>query len=428
MKNRFKLLSASAAVACAFAAPAAKADGVEFHGYLRTGTGTTSEGGSQQCFGLGGGGVAQAKYRLGNECETYGEAMVVAPFGKSDGAWAKYNLMLAVQNGTESDYSDVKSGSFDLANRQNFFQAGGFFPKGAFEDASIWVGKRYYNRHDVHINDYYYWNNSGQGFGIDDINLGAAKVGASFHMNGGQGGQPAGSVVPKRYAARVYDIETNPNGKVQAELVYLRGDTDGNAQTGTGTMLMVEHTQDGLLGGFNKLAFIWGNKLGGVPWAPTYNGGGQGDESAGSQFRLVDQLYFDLKGTNISGMATFVYAKTKCCDWLGTGDKKWVSLGARPQYNFSDNVSLAVEAGYDQTTVGDKPTAKLAKLTVAPQLSLSRGFWARPVFRAFATYAKWNTQASLDAGGDATNPISAAGVFGDKRNGMSYGVQVEAWW
>lgn len=420
MKKTFKLLAVSAALASAFATQA-RAEGVEFHGYIRTGTGTTSEGGNQQCFNLGG--TAQAKYRLGNECDTYGEAMIVAPFGKSDGAWAKYNLMLALQNGDEGDYSSVKTDSFNIANRQNFFQAGGFFPKGAFEDASIWVGKRYYNRHDVHINDYYYWNNSGQGFGIDDINLGAAKVAFSFHQNGGNA-QAASAIAPKRYAARVYDIDVNPGGKLQGELVFLKGDTAGTGETGSGTMLMVEHTQEGLLGGFNKLAFIYGSKLGGVPWAPTYNGGAKTDETAGNQFRIVDQLYFDLKGTNWSGMATFVYAKLDCCNFGGTwgstgGSKKWTSLGVRPQYNFSDNVSLAFEAGYDQVRNGSEATAKLAKLTVAPQVSLSRGFWARPVFRAFATYAKWN-----DAAGD----VGTNGVFGTKNNGMSYGVQVEAWW
>ena len=63
-------------------------------------------------------------------------------------------------------------------------------------------------------------------------------------------------------------------------------------------------------------------------------------------------------------------------------------------------------------------TAKLAKLTVAPQYTLSGGFWARPAFRAFATYAKWNDAAGAQGGG----------VFAPDKNGMTYGVQVEAWW
>ena len=96
-----------------------------------------------------------------------------------------------------------------------------------------------------------------------------------------------------------------------------------------------------------------------------------------------------------------------------------MTFGVRPQYNFSDNFSLAVEFGHDRTKTDGGDTAKLTKLTVAPQLSLSRGFWARPVFRAFATYADWN-----DAAGDA----GTGGTFGSDTDGMSFGIQVEAWW
>src|SRR5687767_4797134 len=149
MKNRFKLLAVSAALASAFASPA-RAEGVEFHGYVRTQVGGTGEGGNLQCFGGSGVWPIRAKYRLGNECDTYGEAMVVAPFGKSDGAWAKYHLMLALQEKNAEDFEDVANDKFNIASRQNFVQMGGFFPKGALEDAKLWVGKRYYNRHDIH--------------------------------------------------------------------------------------------------------------------------------------------------------------------------------------------------------------------------------------------------------------------------------------
>src|SRR6056297_3339901 len=41
-----------------------------FFGYARSGIGSTASGGSQTCFKAAG---APAKYRLGNECETYAE-------------------------------------------------------------------------------------------------------------------------------------------------------------------------------------------------------------------------------------------------------------------------------------------------------------------------------------------------------------------
>lgn len=408
MKAKFKLLAVTAAVAGAFGVSMAHAEGVEFHGYLRTGVGTTSEGGDQKCFQ-----IAPSKYRLGNECETYGEAAVVVPFGKQDGAWAKYNLMLAtVENNGQGDYEAVEGDKFQIASRQNFFQAGGFFGTGnAFEDAKVWVGKRYYNRHDVHITDYFYWNNSGLGGGIEDINAGAAKLAFAYHQNG----NGDNSLTTRRLSSRVYDINTNPNGKVEGEIAFISGSSaNPNVTTGSGFTGMIEHTQGGVFGGFNKIALAFGKDAGaGGAYLPTY--ATANDSFKGSDYRIIEQLYFAPDGTGFSGQATVVFQEVK----PDNGAKQtWWSLGARPQYNFSDNISLAVEGGYDQVKTAGGQTAKLAKLTVAPQLSLSGGFWARPVFRAFATYAKWNTPAGNQGGG----------AFGTDTNGMTYGLQVEAWW
>lgn len=415
MKRIPRKAALAALIAGAFAAPSF-AQGLEFNGYLRTGFGTTSEGGSQQCFS--GQFPIRAKYRLGNECDTYGEIQFGAPFGNKDGAYGKYVLMLALLGGDESDFSSVRgtNDTFNIANRQNYFLFGGIFPKGALQDAKLWIGKRYYNRHDIHINDYFYWNNSGQGAGIEDISVGPMKLAVAAHQGGG-GARPANAIATRRLSVRGYGLSVNPGGTLEAEAVYLKGSSaDSAVGTSSGSMLMVEHTQSGLLGGFNKLAVIWGNKLGsGFEWLPTYAFGDAGANNNGNSWRIHDQFYFDLTGTNISGMVTASYAKSDCCG----GDQTWASVGVRPQYNFTDNYSIAVEAGYDEGRSGNTPKKKIAKLTVAPQATLTKGFWARPVLRGFVTYAKWN-----DANGDAgTN-----GVFGTKRDGISYGVQVEAWW
>ncbi|WP_395142342.1 maltoporin [Schlegelella aquatica] len=418
MRGKFKLLAAAAAVAGAFGAMPASAQGLEFHGYLRTGTGSSSEGGKQVCFKAPG---ASAKYRLGNECETYGEVAFALPFGKADGPYAKYNLMLAtIENNAASDFESVEDDKFDIASRQNYFEAGGFFGPGALQNAKVWIGKRYYNRHDIHINDYYYWNNSGLGGGIEDIALGgAAKLALAYHSKGDDTlvSDVVNGLNTRRLSARVYDIPVNPNGKLEFELVLLKGDSAGNPAGGEGNgfALFAEHMQSGILGGFNKAAFVIGKDAGfGGAWVPTFR---DADRSAkGSSWRFIDQLYIAPQGSNWSGMAAFVAEQVK----PDSGNKTtWYSIGVRPQYNFSDHMSLAFELGHDRTKEEGKATAHLTKFTVAPQLSLSRGFWSRPVFRAFATYAKWN-----DAAGNA----GTGGVFGNDRDGMTYGIQVEAWW
>lgn len=405
MRKTFKPLPIVWALGAALAAPAVLADGIEYHGYVRTQVGGTSEGGNLQCFQ--GGWPIRAKYRLGNECDNYGEGSIALPFGDSNGVWAKYKQTVAFKEKGKQDYEGTGDGSYELASRETFFEAGGFFGRGAMENAKFWVGKRFYNRHDIHMNDYYYWSNSGPGAGIEEIQAGPVKLAVAYFQNGGNA-HAATDVVGNRYALRFYDINVNPNGKLEGEIVYLKGSTAGTADEGKGTLIFLKHAQSGVLGGFNHLALVWGDKLGnGGEWLPTYQGA---TPATGKAWRVHDHLYFDFKDAKISGTATVSYADLN--------KDKWMSFGIRPQYNFSNTTSLAVEVGHDQgkTTGGSKP--KLTKVTVAPQLALSPGFWARPVLRAFVTHAKWNADAGTQANG----------VFGAKTSGTTFGAQAEAWW
>ena len=65
MKTTIKLGLVASCLGLPFGAQA-----LEFAGYLRSGAGTSTGSGPQQCFQLPG---AQSKYRLGNECEQYAE-------------------------------------------------------------------------------------------------------------------------------------------------------------------------------------------------------------------------------------------------------------------------------------------------------------------------------------------------------------------
>ena len=395
---------------------------VEYHGYFRTQAGGTAQGGNLQCFDAGwptGGAGPHAVGRLGNECDAYGDAQFALGFGDPNAAWGKYHIGFAYKNkdanAWEATWSDdgKSSNGLNIANENNWFEAGGFFPQGsALENASVWVGKRHYNRHDVHITDNYYWSNSGVGAGIDGIKLGSAKTALAYLQRGGNA-NASDDVVGKRYALRVYDIDANPGGKVEGELVLFNGSTAGTGETGSGSSLMLQHTQGNLLGGFNKLALVLGKDAGaGFTWVPTYAGGDNGNKG-NSSWAVTEQFMFDLKGTNWSGMVTAGAGEIDA-SW---GKPSYWNLVVRPQYNFTKNFSIAAELGHVQGKNGDsKPT--LTKFTIAPQLTLSEGFWARPVVRAFVTHARW----SKDAG------TQANGVFGSATSGTTFGVQAEAWW
>lgn len=390
---------------------------VEYHGYFRTQAGGTSKGGNLQCFNPGwpaNGAGDRAVGRLGNECDNYGEATVGLGFGDQNDVWGKYYLGMSYKPQQAASYETVNGATpgTEFANRQNYFEAGGFFPGGALEDASLWVGKRYYNRDDIHITDQYYLDNTGTGGGVQGIKLGNVKASVAYLQNGVQGAA-AGATSTKRYSFRVYDIPANKDGKLESELTLINGSSANGSQVDGGYTLSMQHTQSNVLGGgFNKMALVLGKDTGaGFLWTPVYSGS-SGDQG-NSSWRVHDQLFFDIKGTKWSGMVAGSAGKIKA-SW---GDPSFWNVVVRPQYNFTNNMSVAFELGHAEGKNGSsKP--KMTKFTIAPQLSLSPGFWARPVLRAFVTHAKWNADAGTQAGG----------VFGSSTSGTTYGIQAEAWW
>ena len=273
MQKKSGLLPIVMAIGSLFAAAGAQAEGIDYHGYTRIQAGGTSEGGNLQCFQ--GAYPVRAKYRLGNECDNYSEHSLGLGFGDTNNVWFKYNLTLALQDkGTEPD--NTVGDSFNLLHRQNYFEAGGFFGAGAFENAKVWAGKRFYNRHDIHMNDFYYWTNNGTGAGVEEINAGAAKLAVAYFQNT-PNANATGDVVSKRYALRFYDIALSDKVKLEGEAVAIVGSTAGTTKTGSGQALFLKLAQDGVLGGFNHVAVVFGKDAGGngFEWLPTYAGGGE---------------------------------------------------------------------------------------------------------------------------------------------------------
>jgi len=76
-----------------YALPVDAEDTPGFSGYGRAGVGGASEDGTQACFQLPG---APAKYRLGNECEFYGELEGNHEFHADDGKVLKIDAMTSL--------------------------------------------------------------------------------------------------------------------------------------------------------------------------------------------------------------------------------------------------------------------------------------------------------------------------------------------
>lgn len=140
------------ALAVAAGVLSTQAMAVDFHGYARSGIGWTASGGEQQCFQTTG---AQSKYRLGNECETYAELKLGQELWKEGDKSFYLDTNVAYSVSQRDDWE-----STDPAFREANVQGKNLIE--SLPGSTIWAGKRFYQRHDVHMIDFYYWDISGQ--------------------------------------------------------------------------------------------------------------------------------------------------------------------------------------------------------------------------------------------------------------------------
>jgi maltoporin len=393
------------ALAAGLALAPGAASALDFNGYVRAGAASDLMGGHQACFKLAG---AEAKYRLGNECEVYGEALFGQDLYKSDGGarvsghvMASLNAPTGVDKLFQSD-STYRLPQVYLAAHELAVLNGGLF----------WLGNRYYKREDVLINDFFYWNPSGIGMGVEDYDIGGLKISyAVFRKDS----IDQTNMAP-RHDLQLRGIPANPGGELQLGASYI-AKTGADPTRHAGWAFTVQHVQQVTPGGWNKLALQYG--VG--PGVGLGRTGEPGNSSEVTRFRALEQLYF--KATPLlDGMATAVYQR----DSAPSGGQNWTSLGGRLVYSLGGNWKLLTELGFDQVKPDSSATRKLTKFTVAPTWSSMAGLVGRPEIRLFYTWANWNEAAQrAAAAGDA---LSANGVYAGERHGSTLGVQVEHWW
>jgi len=392
-----------ASVACiAGLLGASAAHAVDWSGYFRGGpAATTVSGESRQCYGLAGPGL---KYRLGNECDFYGEFQLAQAM-KADGV--DYNVVLMT-----NFYSPQTETNKDYGIEMAYVEMKGvdFAPNTLF-----WMGKRR-DRDDVHIVDTFFVNMSGVGAGFTNVDLGGAKFGLSGYKSDSQSVRdpntgallPAGNNGGGRLHADLYDIGVNPDGKLRVVGTYARGDSQGGIKGTNGYGISVEHVQDKFFGGGNH---IW----------LQYSQGSAGLNQSFSSFtadsdnkgwRIVESPSWQVGA--FGGQAIVLYQH----DQTNAGKVNSFTIGGRGSYALSKNVKFLTELGFSQKKPDGSDTENLTKLTIGPALSTGPDFWKRPELRLYVTYADFNKAA-------ADNPANGLPV--GKTSGVSYGAQVEVW-
>ena len=418
------------AIAIAAGILSAQAGAVDFKGYARSGIGWTGSGGEQKCFQATG---AQSKYRLGNECETYAELKLGQEVWKEGDKSFYFDTNVAYSVSQQNDWEST-SPAFREANVQG---------KNLIEwlpGSTIWAGKRFYQRHDVHMIDFYYWDISGPGAGIENIDLGFGKLSLAATRSSESGG--SGTFADRdEFGNRVYDnivpndvfdvrlagLETNPGGTLELGVDY--GHTnipdDYSLQPGAskdGWMLTAEHTQS-MLKGFNKFVLQYATDSmtssgKGVPQGGSIN-------NDGSMWRVLDHGAISL-GDSWDLMYVGMYQDIDRDNNNGT---QWWTVGVRPMYKWTPIMSTLMEIGYDNVKsqrTSDRNSQY--KVTLAQQWQAGDSIWSRPAIRVFATYAKWDEKWGYNDSGVAYNDTSAKTFSRGDSDEWTFGAQMEIWW
>ncbi|MDF9439978.1 carbohydrate porin, partial [Acinetobacter baumannii] len=85
--------------------------------------------------------------------------------------------------------------------------------------ANVWAGRRFYNRNDIHISDFYYWNQSATGFGIDNFKYNDLYYSYVFSRKD----DVFQDKPVNRHDITVSGFNTNPNGTLSVGVSYILG-------------------------------------------------------------------------------------------------------------------------------------------------------------------------------------------------------------
>ncbi len=467
--KKLSLIAAAVVSACltssAYATPT-----FDFHGYFRSGLGL-SKGGSQTSYQLKNVG------RLGNEKDTYAELEFGSELYKKDALSFYVDSMVSMVSDGSNDNEDTSRTDKDQAKfglRQLNLQVKGLFD---FDpEAVVWAGKRYYQRHDIHIIDYKYWDVSGSGAGLEYLSLGPGKLSLAWvrkqsndidyryddndDISSNWAAKRSVNInfFDARYALSPWDggwaefgvdyavprgtsISTE-NGTASPGYVYY----DNNSKTvsqfydnGNSFMLTALLSQN-FKWGWNETVLQFSNKGlahhavdGDGSWydnwskcddAKGYNIINHGDINFTKDFHLTHVVSYGIA----KDLSSTLQYSTR--DYLTLEKRTLARFVVRPWYQLTPNTKAYLEAGtYVMSSHYDDGTHDIErghKVTLAYAIAPDLGYKSRPELRFFVSYLhardydKGHGVYSYDY--DSTNyPITY------KRD-YCIGVQAEAWW
>ena len=395
----------------AMAAPA------EFNGYMRSGLmqGTSPFGHKTYVQQLG---------RLGNENDTFGEMQITGDIAKVDDTVWSVSTMFALGGDNENNWEG------NISNRQFYAQVKGLLDK----DAILWVGKKYVQREDIHIGDFYYYDVSGHGVGFEQLNVGTGKLSAAWtRKEYNDGDRPVvdkdanpiktrTNVFDSRYSLPVWDGAT-----LQVGATYLRALRDKNGAAGHTTWTNESKIKDafnftlelglGFSAGWNKTVVqSFSGSSADCAWSTTADVKGKAFTGQGYRLLNFGETHFT---DNLGMFHQFNAAYSSSNEY---DSKRTLGLVVRPYYKLTKMTKVLAELGAyverEKAEDGSHVTAGGQKATLAYAISPdASNFWSRPEIRFYVSYI------------NVTDKNKEFDNLGKKTgHDTVFGAQVEAWW
>ncbi|WP_370979691.1 carbohydrate porin [Agaribacterium sp. ZY112] len=397
---------------------------LELDGYIRHSMGVSKSGQEQVSFQAPG---AQAKYRFGNEADTYGELAVDYHYLPEGGAEDAMSYQLYFMQSAYQKHGEPGNFTFDNTE-QLYLKLNNVLPGGV----DLWMGKRYYDRHDIHMLDYY-WLNTVQGaegaLGLEGMALWGGEASATLIRTADDVEASDGSTELLYATAldmRLFDVQLSERSRInfwaffnerhQNEKLHL------NAKAGwaLGSWLVTDDILYGeLLNGLTLRsgAAVQQNHFGGPQPVRTSDDRVYEDNWA---LEWVNQHTIDVHG-DFAVQSVFLYGLADG-DVPGKDGSKvsWLSMGSRPMYRLSQYGMASFELGLDHVRDEYKDEEGwLSKTTLAYELKPRFSFYDRPTLRFFATYAHWSDAFVGQVGGE---------TYLADNEGWTLGTQLEHWW
>ncbi len=404
------------ALALAWVSPAAAGE-LRFNGYIRAGMGLATTGGPGVCYGLAG---ADSKFRLGNECDYVIEPIFTYEVAKLDDESTWGLVVMPTQ------YTTWTNGNLSTSFGQVYVYGAGV-PQLA--KGKIWAGRRQYSRLQTGINDMFQQNEDGDGAGIEDMQLGPAKVSVALMVNPISDPEAADATIkPFKVEAHAF-IPTVENGELSLWYVNHNASKTVNESLG-------EDPPDVIWGRPARNDIGVYHKLGGVLNGELLLGGKLMMSSVEQTYRFFVQqgMGFPEFRTNVDALVYYRSAKGR-----GDPDADWsdpvnvLSAGFRTDTGISGPFRFMLEYGHDRVddTAEGAINSSLNKLTAALAINAGPEAWSRPSVRLYYTQAWWN-----EGAGPGTNQVYGhwqtgaltRNAYGNQTSGGTFGMQGEVWW